>query len=65
MGAFNEWVKGSFLALPENRDVVTVSMNLLYGASVLNRLMQLNNQGFMLDFKPRPKRVEEIMELIK
>ena len=31
IGAFNEWVKGSFLEQPENRRVVTVALNLLLG----------------------------------
>jgi PfaD family protein len=45
MGAFNEWVKGSFLEEPRNRRVVTVARNLLYGASVLLRLQLLRCQG--------------------
>jgi len=45
MGAFNEWVKGSFLRSPENRKTVTVAMNLLYGAAVIGRLNGLKNQG--------------------
>ncbi|MGD9310846.1 MAG: PfaD family polyunsaturated fatty acid/polyketide biosynthesis protein, partial [Desulfosarcina sp.] len=34
MGAFNEWVKGSFLEQPKNRNTVTVARNLLFGAAV-------------------------------
>ncbi|GIW81400.1 MAG: 2-nitropropane dioxygenase [Gemmatales bacterium] len=45
MGAFNEWVKGSFLEQPANRQVVTVALNILYGASVLLRANQLRCQG--------------------
>ncbi|MDJ0782740.1 MAG: PfaD family polyunsaturated fatty acid/polyketide biosynthesis protein [Desulfosarcinaceae bacterium] len=45
MGAFNAWTQGSFLAKPENRDVVTVAGNLLYGAAVLTRSQQLRYQG--------------------
>lgn len=45
MGAFNEWVKGSFLELPQNRKTVTIAMNLLYGAAVILRLNHLKNQG--------------------
>ena len=45
MGAFNEWVKGTFLEVPENRKVVTVAMNLLMGASVVTRLNWLRQQG--------------------
>jgi PfaD family protein len=45
MGAFNEWVKGSFLELPRNRRIVTVALNILYGAAVLQRLQILRAQG--------------------
>jgi PfaD family protein len=48
MGAFNEWVKGSFLEQPSNRRVVTVAFNILYGAAVLLRLQTLRSQGFPL-----------------
>src|SRR5207244_3476745 len=37
MGAFNEWVRGSFLEEPARRDVVTVAMNLMVGACVAMR----------------------------
>jgi PfaD family protein len=52
MGAFNEWVKGSFLEPPENRKAVTVAMNLLYGAAVIARLNTLKNQGIDLPSAP-------------
>jgi hypothetical protein len=45
MGAFNEWAKGSFLEDWRNRRVVTVALNLLYGAAVLLRLSLLRCQG--------------------
>jgi trans-AT polyketide synthase/acyltransferase/oxidoreductase domain-containing protein len=48
MGAFNEWAKGSFLERPENRRVVTVAYNLLYGAAVLLRAFGLRSQGVRL-----------------
>src|SRR4029077_13940128 len=48
MGAFNEWTKGSFLERPENRRVVTVAMNILYGAAVLLRAGSLRCQGVRL-----------------
>src|SRR5437667_2422456 len=38
MGAFNEWTKGTFLEQPRNRRVVTVALNILYGAAVLQRV---------------------------
>jgi PfaD family protein len=52
MGAFNEWVKGSFLEPPPNRKTVTVAMNLLYGAAVISRLNGLKNQGVDLSVAP-------------
>jgi trans-AT polyketide synthase, acyltransferase and oxidoreductase domains len=51
MGAFNEWVKGSFLEAPENRRTVSVAMNLLYGAAVILRSSGLKHQGIDLPLK--------------
>jgi hypothetical protein len=48
MGAFNAWTKGSFLADPAQRDIVTVAFNLLFGAAVLTRCQQLRYQGVEL-----------------
>ena len=45
MGAFNGWVRGSFLERPENRHIVTVALNILYGAAVLLRANALRCQG--------------------
>ena len=45
MGAFNEWARGSYLEHPTNRTVVTVALNLLYGAAVALRQAQLRSQG--------------------
>ena len=48
MGAFNEWVKGSFLESPQNRRVVTVALNILRGATLITRLNLLRMQGVRL-----------------
>ncbi|PID56093.1 2-nitropropane dioxygenase [candidate division KSB3 bacterium] len=48
MGAFNEWTKGTFLEDPANRRVVTVALNLLYGAGIVTRLNSLRMQGARL-----------------
>lgn len=48
MGAFNAWVRGSFLEKPENRDTVTIAMNLLFGACVLTRANWVRCQGVTL-----------------
>ena len=45
MGAFNEWVKGSFLEPAKNRRAVTVALNILYGATVVQRDQMLRCQG--------------------
>ncbi len=48
MGAFNEWSKGSALERPENRTVVGVALNLMYGACVVLRRQALRQQGVNL-----------------
>jgi len=71
MGAFNEWVKGTFLEAPEARHVATVGLNILYGTSVLNRLQFLKMQGYdtstlQLDTTPLSRAtLEAILEKTK
>ncbi|MEJ2165280.1 MAG: PfaD family polyunsaturated fatty acid/polyketide biosynthesis protein [Desulfobacterales bacterium] len=48
MGAFNHWVRGTFLEKSENRSTVTVALNLLFGAAVATRLNWLRYQGVSL-----------------
>jgi PfaD family protein len=60
MGAFNEWVKGSFLESWEERRVAVVARNIMYGAAVLQRVNILRSQGFevpaaAIDVRPRPE----------
>lgn len=50
MGAFNDWVRGSFLESPEARNAPTVALNLLFGAAILLRIQCLRAQG--LDIHP-------------
>lgn len=45
MGAFNEWVKGSFLEDWKKRDVVTIARNIMFGAALLQRTTALERQG--------------------
>ncbi len=59
MGAFNDWVQGSFLEDPERRTVAQVALNLLEGAAVVTRAQQLRSHGVPVpaaafDFRPRP-----------
>jgi PfaD family protein len=63
MGAFNEWVKGSFLEKAENRRVALVAMNILYGAAVLLRVQNLRSQGIQppTNFtSPAPMELDEL-----
>ncbi len=63
MAAFNDWVRGTFLERPENRRVVTVALNILYGTAVLNRARIASMQGLALPAGvPRllPLEVDEI-----
>ena len=48
MGAFNAWARGSFLEKPENRDTLTIAMNLLFGACILTRAGWILCQGVAL-----------------
>jgi trans-AT polyketide synthase/acyltransferase/oxidoreductase domain-containing protein len=66
MGAFNEWVKGSFLEQPESRQVVVVGMNILYGAAVTLRVNVLRSQGVRLSAelsRPVPFELAELNQL--
>jgi trans-AT polyketide synthase/acyltransferase/oxidoreductase domain-containing protein len=59
MGAFNSWVRGSFLEDPAQRGVVQIARNLLEGAAVMTRAHQLRTYGVPVpaaafDFRPRP-----------
>jgi PfaD family protein len=59
MGAFNEWVRGSFLERPEHRTTVQIAKNLLEGACVVTRAHQLRTYGVPVPdaafrYVPRP-----------
>jgi PfaD family protein len=59
MGAFNDWVAGSFLEPAERRTVVQIGLNLLEGAAHVTRANQLRVAGVPLTprdtiFSPRP-----------
>ncbi len=61
MGAFNDWVAGTFLEPLEERTVVQVGLNLLEGAAYITRANQLRLAGVPLTsrdsiFSPRPLR---------
>jgi trans-AT polyketide synthase, acyltransferase and oxidoreductase domains len=58
-GAFNAWVKGSFLEPAESRTVVQIARNLLEGAAAVTRAQQLRSYGVPVPetafaYSPRP-----------
>ncbi|MEH2395689.1 MAG: PfaD family polyunsaturated fatty acid/polyketide biosynthesis protein [Nostoc sp.] len=48
MGAFNNWVQGSYLAEQNNRRVVDIAEHLMIGAAYLYRLQNLKLQGICM-----------------
>jgi PfaD family protein len=48
MGAFNQWVQGTFLEPPAQRQAAVVALNLMLGAAVLTRASWLRTQGVEL-----------------
>ena len=59
MGAFNDWVKGSFLEDPSRRSVAQMALNILEGAAVTTRAQQMRSYGIPLPddgfvYRPRP-----------
>ena len=61
IGAFNQWVKGSFLETHENRRTAEIAFNLMFGACICIRASILKIQGIELpmdasDFKPMKKK---------
>jgi PfaD family protein len=48
MGAFNDWVRGSYLADPQNRSVVDVAHHIMTGAAYLYRVQSLKIQGLQM-----------------
>ena len=61
MGAFNTWVKGSFLEEPAQRSAVQIALNLLEGAAVATRAHQLRTFGVAVPseaFHFSPRRLE-------
>lgn len=45
MGAFNNWVKGTYLESPHNRRVVDIARHILRGCAYLTRVRMLESQG--------------------
>ncbi|MGB6296372.1 MAG: PfaD family polyunsaturated fatty acid/polyketide biosynthesis protein [Rivularia sp. (in: cyanobacteria)] len=51
MGAFNNWVKDSYLADPNNRNVRDIAHHIMTGAAYLYRLQNLKLQGIAMPAK--------------
>ncbi len=67
MGAFNQWVRGTFLEEVGQRRAAVVALNLLLGAAVLTRAHWLRAQGLELPpqashFAPHPE--DELSQLL-
>jgi len=67
IGAFNRWVRGSFLESHENRKTAEIALNLLFGACVCTRASILRTQGIAMEmddgsFNPLP--VKEILSYL-
>ncbi len=67
IGAFNQWVQGSFLESHNNRHAAEIGLNLLFGACVCTRASFLRAQGISLGGETGtldPMEKEKIMALI-
>jgi trans-AT polyketide synthase, acyltransferase and oxidoreductase domains len=58
MGAFNDWVRGTYLEAVENRCVVDVNLQIMTGAAYLYRIRILEAQGIqfpqvLMTYRPR------------
>jgi len=48
MGSFNDWVRGTYLAEPQNRRVADIADHMMTGAAFLYRTQSLSLQGINL-----------------
>ncbi len=61
MGAFNEWVRGTYLEKPENRSAVDIALHILTGAAYLQRLRLLN--AFGIQTSPELEQYQPLRQL--
>ncbi len=61
MGAFNDWVRGTYLAEPQNRRVADIAHHMMTGAAFLYRIQSLRLQGINLPASYRQYRPEHLM----
>ena len=62
MGAFNDWVRGSFLEDPGQRSVRQIALNLMEGAAFVTRQHQLRAFGLLPEGRCHAYR-PELLEL--
>lgn len=57
LGAFNDWVRGSFLEPLDQRKIGQIALNLMEGAAVMTRVVQLRAAGLEVpwDYRYRPR----------
>ncbi len=60
MGAFNDWVRGTYLEAPEQRHVVDIADQIMHGTALLYRVQHLRLQGVLLPvalshYRPTPQ----------
>lgn len=48
IGPFNDWTRGTYLAEPQNRRIVDVSLHILTGAAYLSRINALRGAGIQV-----------------
>jgi len=68
IGAFNQWVNGTFLEKWENRRTVTVAMNLMLGAAAVTRVNWLRQQEISLPAGAErfyPLNLKKILQLLE
>ncbi len=61
MGAFNDWVKGTYLEKAENRRVADVAEHIMVGTAYLFRVQALRVQGVELSEELREYRPEAVL----
>jgi trans-AT polyketide synthase/acyltransferase/oxidoreductase domain-containing protein len=67
MGAFNEWVRGTFLESPAARRIEVIGLNILHGAAVVLRWHALRNQGVTVPAgcgRTTPKTLQQLSETL-
>lgn len=68
MGSFNEWTHDTFLQQTEQRNVVCVNLNILFGAAVLTRANELRRYGITFNSNElsfAPLTIDKIKEYLR